>query len=62
MMPAASASGAVQGYCVKCKEKRDMQNAQEVEMPTKGAPRRALTGTCGVCGTKMYKILGKKAA
>lgn len=50
----------VVGYCVKCKEKRDMQGAQEVSMPTKGAPRRAMKGTCGVCSTGMYKILGNK--
>lgn len=52
---------AYQGYCVKCKQKREMQNAVEVEMPGKGgAVRRAATGTCPVCGTKMFRILGKK--
>lgn len=49
----------VVGYCVKCKEKRDIQDATEVEM--KGG-RRAMQGTCGVCGTKMFRILGKAAA
>ena len=46
------------GYCVKCKAKREMKDAQEVEM--KGG-RRAMKGTCTVCGTGMYKILGKAA-
>lgn len=46
-------------YCVKCKEKREMKDAQEVEM--KGG-RRAMQGICTVCGTKMFKILGKSAA
>lgn len=43
-------------YCVKCREKRDMQDPNEVEM--KGG-RRAMQGVCTVCGTKMFKILGK---
>ena len=50
------------GYCVKCKTKRDMNDAKEVAMNAKGGgTRRAMTGICSVCGTKMFKILGKKA-
>jgi hypothetical protein len=45
-------------YCVKCREKREMKDAAEVDM--KGG-RRAMQGLCFVCGTKMFKILGKKA-
>ncbi len=38
-----------------------MMNAQEVEMKGKGdKPRRAMTGTCEVCGTKMFRIMGAK--
>ncbi len=49
------------GYCVKCKEKRKMMNAQEVAMKGKGDKQRmAMTGTCENCGTKMFKILGVK--
>ncbi len=44
------------GYCVKCKEKREMKDTEEVEMKNK---RRALKGTCEKCGTKMFRILGK---
>jgi Zn finger protein HypA/HybF involved in hydrogenase expression len=48
------------GYCVKCKQKREMKNPKEVTMKGKGGvKRRAMTGTCPVCGTKMFKILGK---
>jgi len=48
-------------YCVKCKQKREMKDAQEVEMKGKGGvARKAVTGVCPVCGTKMFKILGKK--
>jgi len=52
---------AVQGYCVKCKEKRDMKDPKEVAMKGKGGKeRRAMTGTCPVCGTKMFRIMGAK--
>jgi len=52
----------VTGYCVKCRIKdRVMKDAKEVSMKGKGGvERRAVTGTCEVCGTKMFKILGKK--
>lgn len=59
--PVAATSAANEGYCVKCKAKRVMNEAREVEMPGKGGVvRRAMTGLCSVCGTKMFKILGKK--
>lgn len=44
------------GYCVKCKEKREMQDATEVTMKN---GRKAMKGKCGVCGCGMYKIMGK---
>lgn len=45
------------GYCVKCKEKRTMAEAEEVKMKN-GRP--AMKGKCEVCGCGMYKILPKK--
>lgn len=49
------------GYCVKCKEKRAMKEAAEVEMPAKGGGTRpAMKGTCSTCGTGMFKILPSK--
>lgn len=47
---------AVIGYCVKCKEKREMVDTEKVEMKN-GRP--AMKGTCSACGTGMYKILPK---
>ncbi|MBI2004796.1 hypothetical protein HYS79_01375 [Patescibacteria group bacterium] len=44
-------------YCVKCREKKEMVDPKEVEM--KGG-RRAMSGTCATCSTKMFKILGNK--
>jgi Domain of unknown function (DUF5679) len=43
------------GYCVKCKEKRDFQG----EVVTSDSGRRMAKGSCPVCGTKMNRILGK---
>jgi uncharacterized OB-fold protein len=48
-------------YCVKCKAKKEMKDAQEVEMKGKGGvARKAMTGACPSCGTKMFRIMGKK--
>ena len=43
----------MEAYCVKCKSKKEMKDAQAVTMKN-GKP--ATTGTCESCGTKMYKI------
>ncbi|MFH0852441.1 MAG: DUF5679 domain-containing protein [bacterium] len=52
-----------EAYCVKCKAKREIKDPKEVPMKGKGGvERRAMTGTCPVCGTKMFRILGKKQA
>lgn len=43
-------------YCVKCKEKREIKDPEEVVMKNK---MKALKGTCTKCGTKVFKITGK---
>ena len=45
-----------EGYCVKCKAKKEMVDAKEVTMKN---GRRALKGKCPDCGTSMFRILGK---
>jgi hypothetical protein len=45
----------VQGYCVKCKAKRDIKDPKEITMKN-GKP--ACKGTCPECGTGMYRIGG----
>ena len=48
----------MEAYCMKCKTKREIQAPQ----PTFNAARAAVTrGTCGVCGTALYRI-GKTPA
>ncbi len=46
------------GYCLKCKAKKEMKEAQEVTMKN---GRNAMKGKCIDCNTGIYKILGKKA-
>lgn len=43
-------------YCMKCKKKQEMKETATVTMKN---GRKALKGKCTVCGTGMYKILGK---
>ena len=46
----------MEGYCVKCKSKREISNASETIMKN---GRKAMKGTCPTCGTGMFRILGK---
>ena len=43
----------MEAYCVKCKAKREMQDAQVITMKN-GKP--ATQGKCPTCGTKMFRI------
>lgn len=43
-----------EAYCVKCRQKRAMQNPHRV-VTKKG--RSALEGTCPVCGTKLFRFI-----
>jgi hypothetical protein len=45
------------GYCVKCREKRDFEG--EVKELANGS--KAAQGQCPVCGTKMTRMLPKSA-
>jgi hypothetical protein len=47
----------MEGYCVKCKAKREMKDEKQVTMKN-GRP--ATQGICTVCNTKMFKIGGSK--
>lgn len=47
----------VLGHCMRCKEKRQMQN---VELVTMKNGRKAAKGQCIECTCGMYKILSKE--
>jgi hypothetical protein len=48
-----------EGYCVKCKAKKEIVDAVEETMKN---GRKAIKGKCPTCGTVMFKILGGKGA
>jgi len=48
-----------EGYCVKCKAKKEIVGAVEETMKN---GRKAIKGKCHTCGTVMFKILGGKAS
>lgn len=43
-------------YCVKCRTKREGKNVQDVTMKN---GKKAKKAVCEVCGTTMFKIVGK---
>jgi len=47
-----------EGYCVKCKSKKEIVDAVE-ELMKNG--RKAIKGKCPTCGAVMFKILGGKS-
>ena len=59
MKPRSREFSMPEGYCVKCKAKKEISNGVE-EIMKNG--RRAIKGKCPTCGTVMFKILGGKAA
>jgi uncharacterized Zn finger protein (UPF0148 family) len=48
-----------EGYCVRCKAKKEIADAVEETMKN---GRKAIKGKCPTCGVVMFKILGGKAA
>jgi Zn finger protein HypA/HybF involved in hydrogenase expression len=43
----------MQGYCVKCRAKKEMKDTKAIKMKN-GKP--ATQGVCPTCGTKMFRI------
>jgi hypothetical protein len=48
-----------EGYCVKCKAKKEIANGLEETMKN---GRKAIKGMCPTCGKVIFKFLGGKAA
>lgn len=51
----ASKTDTYNGYCVKCKEKRDFEGTVEISK----TGMKMAKGKCPVCGTTVNRILGK---
>ena len=49
----------MQGYCLKCREKRAIKDVQAVTLKNGRAARQ---GTCAGCGTKITVMGADKAA
>ncbi len=45
-----------EGRCMKCKKSVEIQSGKEVTMKN---GMKAMKGTCGKCGTAVFRILGK---
>jgi hypothetical protein len=52
---AVAGDSMTQAYCVKCKAKREMKDSKNTTMKN---GKKAVTGVCPVCGTKMFRIGG----
>lgn len=51
--PEQGGGRGVEGYCVKCRSKKEIKDAKAVTMKN-GRP--ATEGSCPTCGTKIFKI------
>jgi len=47
----------VEGRCMKCRKQVEIKNGEEVTLKN---GMLAMKGECGICGTKVFRILGKK--
>lgn len=45
-----------EGFCVKCKKKVEIKDAKETTLKN---GRKAISGTCPTCGTKIFRFMGK---
>ena len=46
----------VEARCMRCKKQVEIKNPEEVVMKNK---MKAMKGVCPVCGTKVFRIIGK---
>ncbi len=58
-VPSRAGQEMTMAYCVKCRAQREIQNPQNITMKN---DKRAVTGTCRVCGTKLFRIGGYEVA
>ena len=48
------------GYCVKCRESREMTSVEKKVYETKRGTKYGVIGKCIVCSTKMSKLVKKE--
>jgi len=49
-----------EGRCMKCKKQVEMKDAKETSFKGKAGEMAAMQGLCPECGTKVFRIMGKK--
>ena len=48
-----------EAYCMMCREKREVQDGQVTTLKN-GRP--AYSGTCGICGTRLFAMISRDRA
>ena len=43
----------IEGYCLKCRAKKEIKEPKSVTLKN---GRKAISGTCDCCGTKIFRI------
>jgi hypothetical protein len=56
-LPNTPQEAQMQAYCFKCKQKRELKNPKEVTLKN---GRKAVKGTCPVCGGNISRMGGMK--
>lgn len=52
----AEVNKMAEGRCMKCKKNVEIKSPEDVVMKN---GMKAIKGLCGVCGTKVFRIVGK---
>ena len=50
----------VEGRCMKCKKQVEIKDPKDTTIKGKAGELNAVQGVCPVCGTKVFRIMGKK--
>jgi hypothetical protein len=53
----ALATDTIEAYCVKCRQRRVIEGAKKI---TTQRGRRAMEGTCPICGTKIFRFIARE--
>ncbi|MCL6494518.1 MAG: DUF5679 domain-containing protein [Ignavibacterium sp.] len=48
-----------QAFCMRCKKKVEAVDERMIELDTKKGKKKAIKGKCPICGTTVFKIVGK---
>jgi uncharacterized protein DUF5679 len=51
------ATDTIEAYCVKCRQRRVIEGAKKI---TTQRGRRAMEGTCPICGTKIFRFIARE--